>query len=59
MAKWKKKRLSFRLGLAQTSNAIAIFPLIAFLEEFDAFKTLQNIAFTAHSGTGCSETAML
>ena len=59
MAKWKKKLLSFRLGLAQTCNAIAVFPLIAFLEEFDAFEALQNVALAAHGGAGCSETAML
>jgi len=36
--------LGFRLGLAQTRDAVAIFPLAAFLEEFGALKTLENIA---------------
>jgi hypothetical protein len=33
------------LGLAEALDAVALFPLAAFLEQFDALKTLQNIAF--------------
>jgi hypothetical protein len=33
------------LGLAETLHAIALFPLAAFLEQFDALKTFQDVAF--------------
>jgi len=32
------------LGLTQTLDAIASFPLAAFFEQVDAFETLQNVA---------------
>jgi hypothetical protein len=32
------------LGLAQTLDAVARFPLAAFFEQIDAFETLQNVA---------------
>jgi len=48
----------FRLGLAETRDAVAGFPLAAFLEEFGALKTLENIAFAAQGGRR-AEAAML
>jgi hypothetical protein len=40
----------FRLGFAQAGNAVALFPLTAFLEQFRAFETLENVPFTAQFG---------
>ena len=40
----KGRFLDVGLGFAQTLDAIAFLPLSAFLEDFDAFKTLQNVA---------------
>ena len=39
-------------------DAVAVLPLAAFLEEFGALKTLENIAFAAQGGRR-AETAML
>jgi hypothetical protein len=39
-----------RLGLAQTRDAVAGFPLAAFLEDRDALEALQDVAF--HDETG-------
>jgi hypothetical protein len=50
--------LRFRLRLAQTGDAVAVFALTAFFEKFRAFKTLENITFAAQSGRR-AETAML
>lgn len=50
--------LRFRFGLAQTGDAVAGFPLAAFLEEFGALKALEDIAFAAQSGRR-AEAAML
>jgi len=42
---WKERNDSdVGLGLAQTLNAIAGFPLAALFEQIDAFETLQNVA---------------
>jgi hypothetical protein len=48
---WKtacRKRAKFEsnlgLGLAETSDAIARFPLTALFEQVDAFEALQNVA---------------
>ena len=41
----KKKKSDVGLGLAETLHAIALFPLAAFLEQFDALKTFQDVAF--------------
>lgn len=46
------------LGFAETRNAVAVFPLTAFLEDFRAFETLENIALAAKGGR-CTETTML
>ena len=40
-------QLGVGLGFAETDDAIAIFPLAAALEDFDTFKTLENIALGA------------
>jgi hypothetical protein len=48
----------FAFGFAKPGDAVAFFPLTAFLEKFEALKTLQNIAFSAQSG-GCAQAAML
>jgi hypothetical protein len=50
--------LCLRLGLAETGDAVAGLPLAAFLEEFGALKTLEDIAFAAQSGRR-AEAAML
>jgi hypothetical protein len=43
---WRKKKKSgVGLGLAETLHTIALFPLAAFLEQFDALKAFQNVAF--------------
>jgi hypothetical protein len=52
------QRLNLRLGLAQTRDAVAILPLTAFLEDFDALKALHDVAFTAQGGSG-AQAAML
>lgn len=52
------RSLRLRLGLAQTGDPVAIFPLAAFLEQFGAFETLEHIPFSAESGR-CAQTAML
>jgi hypothetical protein len=41
----KRNKSDVGLGLAETLHAVALFPLAAFLEQFDALKTLQDIAF--------------
>jgi hypothetical protein len=50
--------LGFRFGLAEAGDAVAGFPLAAFLEEFGALKTLEHITFAAQCG-GRAQTAML
>jgi nitrogenase molybdenum-iron protein alpha/beta subunit len=50
--------LSFALGFAKACDAVALFPLTAFLEKFEPLKTLQNISFSTQSG-GCAQAAML
>ena len=50
--------LRFGLRLAQTGDAVAVFPLAAFLEKFRALKALEDIAFAAQSGRR-AEAAML
>jgi hypothetical protein len=39
-----------RLGLAETLDAVADFPLAAFLEDFDALEALQDVAFHDEAG---------
>ena len=47
-----------RTRLAQTGDAIAFLPLIAALEQGDAFKTLEDIALGG-GGSGAAEAAVL
>jgi hypothetical protein len=47
-----------RLGLTETRNAVAVFPLAAFLEQFRALKTLEHISFAAQRGSR-AQTPML
>jgi hypothetical protein len=54
----KRNGSGFRFGFAQTGNAVAIFALAALLQKLSAFKALENIAFTAQSGSG-AQAAML
>lgn len=43
---------SLRLGLAKTGDAVAVFALTALLEEFGAFKTLEDVALATEGGSG-------
>jgi len=47
-----------RLGFAQTGDAVALFPLTAFFEQFGALKTLEHIPFATQGG-GRAQTTML
>ena len=38
--------LRFALGFAKAGDPVALFPLTAFLEEFEALKALQNVPFS-------------
>jgi hypothetical protein len=49
---------NLRLGLPEAGDAVAVFPLAAFLEDFHAFKALHDVALAAQSG-GRAEAAML
>jgi len=46
------------LGLAQARDALAIFPLAAFLEHFEALEPLEHIPLAAQS-CRCPKTSML
>ena len=50
--------LDVRLGLGQSDDSAAFFPLAALLEQFDTLETFQDVAFR-HDGTGSSKAAML
>ena len=50
--------LGFRLGLAEADDAVAVFPLAAFFEDFDAFETLEDVALCAE-GAGSTKARML
>ena len=50
--------LSVRFGLTQAGDAVAVFPLAAFFEQFRALKTLEHIPFAAQSGSR-AQTTML
>jgi len=45
-------------GFAEALDAVARFPLAAFLEQIDAFKTLQDVAFD-NDTAGTLETFVL
>jgi hypothetical protein len=51
-------RLSIRLGLAEAGDPVAVLPLAALLKDGGAFKTLEDIAFSAEGGR-CAQAAML
>lgn len=40
------------LGLAETRDAVAIFPLTPFFEDFDALKAFHDVALSTESGSG-------
>lgn len=46
------------LRFAQAGDAVALFPLTALFEDFQALKALEDIAFSAQGG-GRAKTAML
>jgi hypothetical protein len=50
--------LDLGLGLTQTGNTVALFPLTALLEYGYAFKTLENVTFDDDAG-GALETFVL
>src|SRR5436309_3035761 len=50
--------LRFGLGLAQSSHAVASFPLAAFLQQFHALIALHDVTFCA-GRAGCAQAAML
>ena len=54
-----KESLDFGLGLAETGDAIASFPLTALLEQVDALEALQDVAFDDETAAGGLETGML
>ena len=47
-----------RLGFAEASDAVAVFPLTPFLEDFDALKAFHDIALSTEGGSG-AEAAVL
>jgi hypothetical protein len=50
--------LLLALGLAQTSDAVALFPLAALFQKIDAFKTLENVTLFTRGARG-TQTSML
>ncbi len=48
----------FAFGFAEAGDAVAGFPLAAFLEEFEALKAFEHVSFTANGGGG-AQAAML
>ena len=42
--------LHFRLGFAETRDAVAVLPLAALLEKFGALEALEDIALAAELG---------
>ena len=48
----------FPFGLAQAGDPLALFPLAAFLEQFQALEALQDIPFAAQRGSR-AQTPML
>jgi hypothetical protein len=52
------KRLDFDPRFAQSGHPVAIFPLAAFLQNFDAFKSFQNVPFRTQ-GARSTQAAML
>ena len=50
--------LGFGFGFAEAGDAVPVFPLIAFLEQFNAFEAFQNVALGAQCA-GALKTTML
>jgi hypothetical protein len=50
--------LNVRLGLREADDLLAFFKLAAFLQEFDALETLQDVPLR-RDGAGSFKTAML
>ena len=51
LPKREGRRSNVGLGLAQTGDALASFPLAAFLEQLDALVAFKDVAFRAgHAG---------
>jgi hypothetical protein len=46
------------LGLTETRDAVAVFPLTPFFEDFDALKAFHDVALSTESGSG-AEAAVL
>lgn len=53
-----QRRLSVGFGFAKADDAVALFPLAAFFQNFDALKSFEDVAFAAERAGG-AETAML
>jgi hypothetical protein len=51
-ARAQAQGLGLAFGLAQPGNAVALFPLTAFLEQFQSLKALQYVSFAAQGGGG-------
>ena len=49
-------RLAF--GFAQAGDPVALFPLTAFLQQFQALKPLEHISFAAQGGGGAQATML-
>ena len=52
------KTLGVRFGFAKADDAVALFPLAAAFEDFDAFEAFENVALGAKRA-GAFETTML
>jgi hypothetical protein len=46
------------LGLTETGDTVAVFPLTPFLEDFDALKAFHDVALSTEGGSG-AEAAVL
>ena len=56
LVNWEFSGIGF--GLAKSGDAVALFPLAAFLENFQALKSFEHIPFPAQSGSR-AQTTML
>jgi hypothetical protein len=46
------------LGLAEAGDAVAVFPLTPFFEDFDALKAFHDIALSTKGGSGAEATVL-
>jgi hypothetical protein len=51
--------LFFRLGLFQTNNSVAVFPLATLAEQVDTLEAFENSAILFAPATGSFETVVL